>query len=381
MRAWRATTRGCGRCCTTARTRAEPEPRSAAVAARRLQACCSAGPARCGRLGAAGDQRAAGRGGGRDRRALRSGAHRLASPCTACGWRAGVDHYTAPTDSARQDCIALRCGARRPSTSSAFPSASLRRAALPRHPSAAWPRSASIRAVHDSGDGRRRRLAPRAREHRPSGSGVDLNARSSWSSAAATTSCASASQRLPARMPLQALGFVDNVADLMRSADVLVTKAGGLTLAEAFCCGVPVVVYDVLPGQEAGNLEYVLRHDAVEYAATPEALARGGCRARHADPAACAARGRARRAPGAASPPPERIARNVLPARLQRARRVGRGAWPRRETRARTGPCGPSRTSQRVEARSPRARSCVRRARRRAPAGTSSTAGLPRLLR
>ena len=60
-------------------------------------------------------------------------------------------------------------------------------------------------------------------------------------------------------MPLHALGFVDNVAELMRAADMLVTKAGGLTLAEAFCCGVPVVVHDVLPGQEAGNLEYVLQ--------------------------------------------------------------------------------------------------------------------------
>src|SRR5207248_604431 len=65
-------------------------------------------------------------------------------------------------------------------------------------------------------------------------------------------------ERLSSRMPLQAVGFVDNVAERMRSADVLVTKAGGLTLAEAFCCGVPTVVQDVLPGQETGNLDYVL---------------------------------------------------------------------------------------------------------------------------
>src|SRR5439155_24536726 len=78
--------------------------------------------------------------------------------------------------------------------------------------------------------------------------------------------------KLPARMPLRALGLVDNVAELMRSAEVLVTKAGGLTLAEAFCCGVPVVVHDVLPGQEAGNLEYVLARQAVEYAPTATRL-------------------------------------------------------------------------------------------------------------
>src|SRR6266568_3453202 len=79
-------------------------------------------------------------------------------------------------------------------------------------------------------------------------------------------------EKLPARMPLKALGFVEDVAELMRSADVLVTKAGGLTLAEAFCCGVPVVIHDVLPGQEAGNLEYVLQECAALYAPRPTAL-------------------------------------------------------------------------------------------------------------
>jgi len=81
-------------------------------------------------------------------------------------------------------------------------------------------------------------------------------------------------EQLQTRMPLLALGFVENVAELMRAADVLVTKAGGLTLAEAFACAVPIVLHDVLAGQEAGNLEYVLQHGAVEYAATPGELAR-----------------------------------------------------------------------------------------------------------
>jgi UDP-N-acetylglucosamine:LPS N-acetylglucosamine transferase len=47
-----------------------------------------------------------------------------------------------------------------------------------------------------------------------------------------------------------------------------------VTLAEAFCSGVPVVVHDVLPGQEAGNLEHVLAEEAVLFAPDPEALAR-----------------------------------------------------------------------------------------------------------
>jgi UDP-N-acetylglucosamine:LPS N-acetylglucosamine transferase len=81
-------------------------------------------------------------------------------------------------------------------------------------------------------------------------------------------------ERLQARMPLKALGFVENVADLMRASDVLISKAGGLTLAEAFCCRVPVVIHDVLPGQEVGNVEYVLQCGAVAYAPRPQALVR-----------------------------------------------------------------------------------------------------------
>jgi len=81
-------------------------------------------------------------------------------------------------------------------------------------------------------------------------------------------------EQLPSRLPVRAVGFVDNVAQLMHAADLLVTKAGGVTLAEAFCCGVPVVVHDVLAGQEAGNLEYVLRHEAVLDAPDAPALGR-----------------------------------------------------------------------------------------------------------
>jgi processive 1,2-diacylglycerol beta-glucosyltransferase len=81
-------------------------------------------------------------------------------------------------------------------------------------------------------------------------------------------------QRLRAAVPVRAVGFVDEVADLMQAAGVVVTKAGGLTLAEAFACRAPVVVHDVLAGQETGNLEYVLECRAALYARDAEALTR-----------------------------------------------------------------------------------------------------------
>jgi 1,2-diacylglycerol 3-beta-galactosyltransferase len=57
--------------------------------------------------------------------------------------------------------------------------------------------------------------------------------------------------------PMTVLGYCDNVPELMHAADLLVTKAGPGTIAEASLAEVPVVVYDFIPGQEYGNLKYV----------------------------------------------------------------------------------------------------------------------------
>src|SRR6202048_847624 len=57
--------------------------------------------------------------------------------------------------------------------------------------------------------------------------------------------------------PMTVLGFRNDVPELMHAADLLVTKAGPGTIAEASVAEVPVVVYDYVPGQERGNLDYV----------------------------------------------------------------------------------------------------------------------------
>jgi len=54
------------------------------------------------------------------------------------------------------------------------------------------------------------------------------------------------------------LGFVSKMAEFMVAADVLVTKAGPGTIAEAASVGLPVMLTSYLPGQEAGNVEVVL---------------------------------------------------------------------------------------------------------------------------
>jgi 1,2-diacylglycerol 3-beta-galactosyltransferase len=74
-------------------------------------------------------------------------------------------------------------------------------------------------------------------------------------------------------IPTQICGFVTNMPELMGASDVLVTKAGPSTLSEAFIAGLPVIIYGFIPGQEEGNVRYVLEHRAGSYAPTPAQVA------------------------------------------------------------------------------------------------------------
>jgi UDP-N-acetylglucosamine:LPS N-acetylglucosamine transferase len=80
-------------------------------------------------------------------------------------------------------------------------------------------------------------------------------------------------ERLKGVNPVTPLGFVENIADLMVASDILLTKTGAVTLAEAFCCGLPILAFDPLPGQEEGNAHYVVESGAAELATSPVHLA------------------------------------------------------------------------------------------------------------
>jgi processive 1,2-diacylglycerol beta-glucosyltransferase len=54
------------------------------------------------------------------------------------------------------------------------------------------------------------------------------------------------------------LGWTDNIAELMHLSDVIVTKAGGATVQEAIAARKPLIIHDNLPGQEVGNVDYIL---------------------------------------------------------------------------------------------------------------------------
>ena len=72
--------------------------------------------------------------------------------------------------------------------------------------------------------------------------------------------------------PARVLGFVDNMPDLMRAADVVVTKAGPGAIGEALATGLPLVITSYLPGQETANVEFVTGSGIGLYAPQPAAL-------------------------------------------------------------------------------------------------------------
>ena len=68
-------------------------------------------------------------------------------------------------------------------------------------------------------------------------------------------------------------GFVDNMDEWMRSSDVIVTKAGPGTIAEASICGLPCMLSSYLPGQEEGNVPFVEEAGFGTYSGDPKKIA------------------------------------------------------------------------------------------------------------
>ncbi len=79
-------------------------------------------------------------------------------------------------------------------------------------------------------------------------------------------------ERARFRMPTWVLGFVDNMPDLMRASDMVVTKAGPGSISEAMACGLPIILTGFIPGQEEGNVEYVRQFQLGIFADTTEKL-------------------------------------------------------------------------------------------------------------
>jgi len=74
-------------------------------------------------------------------------------------------------------------------------------------------------------------------------------------------------------VPVVVKGFVEDIWDWMAACDCVITKAGPGTIAESLALGLPLLLSGYIPGQESGNVPYVLKHGVGVYAADPWQIA------------------------------------------------------------------------------------------------------------
>jgi processive 1,2-diacylglycerol beta-glucosyltransferase len=66
----------------------------------------------------------------------------------------------------------------------------------------------------------------------------------------------------PSRHRTKVMGFTSEIDELMGSADLVVSKPGGLTTSEALARGAAMVVVNPIPGQESRNSDFLLENGA-----------------------------------------------------------------------------------------------------------------------
>ena len=78
---------------------------------------------------------------------------------------------------------------------------------------------------------------------------------------------------IPQHQCLKIYGFTHEMDELMATADVIVSKPGGLTTSEALARGAAMTVLDPTPGQETHNCDYLLENGAAIRVSHPCMLA------------------------------------------------------------------------------------------------------------
>jgi processive 1,2-diacylglycerol beta-glucosyltransferase len=74
-------------------------------------------------------------------------------------------------------------------------------------------------------------------------------------------------------MRLLRLGFREDFCDWLAASDLVVGKFGGPTAAEACATGIPMIVYEPIPGQEEANADHLVGEGAALWPRTRAALA------------------------------------------------------------------------------------------------------------
>lgn len=72
------------------------------------------------------------------------------------------------------------------------------------------------------------------------------------------------------KLKLRVLGYVHDMPRLMMENDILITKPGGLIIAEALAVGMCILLSQPGPGQESANTDFLARHGAAFKGDTPK---------------------------------------------------------------------------------------------------------------
>jgi processive 1,2-diacylglycerol beta-glucosyltransferase len=72
---------------------------------------------------------------------------------------------------------------------------------------------------------------------------------------------------------VRVLGWVDNMQEWMVASDLMISKPGGGTLNEGFACGLPMLAFDPLPGNEERTCRWIEKWGAGIWIKKPEDLA------------------------------------------------------------------------------------------------------------
>jgi len=68
------------------------------------------------------------------------------------------------------------------------------------------------------------------------------------------------------KYPVILFGFTDKVAELMSASDLMITKAGGISVTEALDMGLPMILFASVPGQETWNEKFLVGAGAAKKA-------------------------------------------------------------------------------------------------------------------
>jgi len=79
--------------------------------------------------------------------------------------------------------------------------------------------------------------------------------------------------------PIKIEGWMENLAERMASSHLVIAKAGGATVQECLAAATPLIMSQVIPGQEEGNAELLTSENCGCTATSPQAV---GAAVRHA---------------------------------------------------------------------------------------------------